>query len=403
MKKNTLVTLILVVVFGARAVASEESVLLLAFTASEAKSFESVSKELARLNVPHALVGLGVAHAILKDHPRALSLKVKCGLRGPVHRTEWPSKQRLPEGDLLKLSGCLDPHVAMLGTYARVQAQIASIFRKKGSYVISFYDDFYKDTPQIMVKSALPRSHEILLPTPKLLPFFQKIFPHIPTHVTGRPNNETWLFARSRVNQARLHEKMIPQAFTGHKVLFYLGGYGRDYNDSFEELVKFVKQKPDLLAVYSPYPGDNGKREMSLIQMYGVKNFIALPPDVPVEEAVYLADRILCHRSNTGIQAAFAGLAVAYYDTSLYVYQNPLIDKGIVPHLQTQEDLHKFIDEPYQHPRYTPEELSEKMNWPLGAARTIALRIKERLTSRLHASSIQGLPWQNPGILDPSS
>ncbi|MCE2951206.1 MAG: hypothetical protein ACK50V_01930 [Alphaproteobacteria bacterium] len=393
----------LTLTWGISVRAGEDSVLLLAFTASEAKSFESVSKELERINVPHSVVGLGVAHAILKDHPHALSLKVKCGLRAPVHRPEWPSKQRLPEGDLLKLSGCLDPHVTMLGTYARVQAQIASIFRKKGSYVISFYDDFYRDTPQIMVKSALPRSHEILLPTPQLLPFFQKIFPHIQTHVTGRPNNETWLIARKRVNKVNLQRKMIPPGFVGRKILFYLGGYGRDYNDSFEELVKFVKQKPELLAIYSPYPGDNGKREMSLIQMYGVSNFIALPKEVPVEEAVYLADRILCHRSNTGIQAAFAGLAVGYYDTNLYVYQNPLIDKGIVPHLQTQQDLHKFMDETYAHPRYTPEALSQKMNWPLGAARTIALRIKERLRDRLHASSLQGLPWQTPGILDPSS
>lgn len=373
---------------------------LVAFTASEAKSFQVISRELSKSNTPHALVGIGVAYSVLKDDPHLFSLRAQCSVRAPLQNHEWPARQRLPEGDLMRLTSCLSPHIMVVGSHSRLQAQVASVFQKKGTHIIAFYDDFYPLSTERIVKSALPRAQEIFLPTQSLVPFFRQVFPGAGLYVTGRPNNETWIQPPTREYLDKLRSTLVPSAFAGRRILFYVGGHSPSYNDSFEEVVKSVKNSKDVFAFFSPYPGDDGQREKSLIQMYGIDHFLPLPIDVRVEDVAHLADRILCHRSNTGIQAALAGLAVAYYDTSTQVYRNPLTDNHIIPRLRTQEDLHTFIHGPYVHNRYTAKELSLKMGWPLGAATTIAFHLKKRLSERMGVPSLKKLPWQPLEIWD---
>lgn len=373
---------------------------LVAFTASEAKSFQVISGELSKTNTPHTLVGVGVAYAVLKDHPHLFSLRTQCNVRAPLQNHEWPARQRLPEGDLMRLTSCLSPHIMVVGSHSRLQAQVASVFQKKGTHIIAFYDDFYPLSAERIVKSALPRAQEIFLPAQSLVPFFRQAFPGAGLYITGRPNNETWIQPPSHNTLKTLRKMLVPPAFENHRILFYVGGHSPAYNDSFEEVVKSVKNSKNVLAFFSPYPGDDGQREKSLIQMHGVDHFLPLPVDVRVEEAAHLADRILCHRSNTGIQAALAGLAVAYYDTSTLVYRNPLTDNEIIPRLRTQEDLHTFINGSYIHHPHTPQELSQKMGWPLGAATTIAFHLKKRLSERLGVPSLKKLPWQPLEIWD---
>lgn len=377
--------------------AQKPSLTFVASTADEALTFQAISKELAQRDIPHNIIAIGIANAVLHKNPRSFSLRTGCHVRAPLHKGSWPATQRLPEGDLMRVSTCLSPRVVVLGTHSRVQAQLVALFRKKNAQIIAFNDDFEPFSHQSIASSILPYAHHILLAHGAHKQSFTHVFPKASFLVTGNPKYEMWL-SGDPSDVLSVRRAVIPAQFTNKTVMLYIQDKRSTPDDSLEELIAYVKQHPNIVGVFAPPPGESGAREKALIQMYDARNFVFLPQHVSLKNMARAADIILCHRTHTGIQAALAGLNVAYFDTQPNVYQNPLLKAGLIPLLKDTRALDAFIAARTPTP-HTRRLLGESLGSHMGASARMTDFIVKQVEKSTPTVGFERLPWHVPSDL----
>lgn len=398
MGKKWCVLLGLLLIFSFPLAAQKPTVLLIAATADEALAFQAVSNELTKRSVPHSLVGIGVANPLLAQNPRSFSLRGGCHVRVPIHKNAWPTTQRLPEGDLMRVSTCLAPRLVLVGTHSRVQAQLAALFRKKNARVIAFYDDFEPPSAQSVAGAIIPYAHTILLSQETHTKAFQELLPKTPLVVTGNPKHEAWE-GQDPGDLMIVKRQIIPCTHLNKKVILYIKGSNTRSNDTFEEFLAYIKSRQDVVALFAPPPGDQGAKEEAFARMYGATNFIVVPSGYALKTIARAADIVLCHRTHLGIEAALAGLPVAYFDTQQGVFKNPLTAAGLIPILHDAPALHKFIEGHTPVPNKQAALSRKALGTSVGATARMADCLMEALHKSAPVSGFEKLPWQSPGEL----
>jgi CDP-glycerol glycerophosphotransferase (TagB/SpsB family) len=147
----------------------------------------------------------------------------------------------------------------------------------------------------------------------------------------GQPSLETWHRLESNLSPGALYKRLhIP---SGKQLLVFAGQYGEGYEEILEAFLKVAKdelnRREDLYIVLSPHPKTGGVDERAALLKHAHQRFIVAPPGVTTAEIAAASEAVITWRSTVGIQAAFLGKPVIYFNFNARDYQNDLIEQGI--------------------------------------------------------------------------
>jgi CDP-glycerol glycerophosphotransferase (TagB/SpsB family) len=149
--------------------------------------------------------------------------------------------------------------------------------------------------------------------------------------VVGQPSLETWYRLVATVNPASLYARLhIPP---GKKILLFAGQYGEGYADILEAFLRAalveLNSQEDMYLVLSYHPKTTGELEREAIERHPHPRLILMPQGMTTAELATVSSAVVTWRSTVGIQAAFLGKPVLYFNFDLHDYTNNLIEKGL--------------------------------------------------------------------------
>lgn len=250
------------------------------------------------------------------------------GLEGLAH-----VKARQADGETgfwLKLLAEKKPALVIFGLVSRMQEQLAQELKNRGQRTVGFYDAFDATERDTIVWRVARQVGEVWVPTDKIKRNLDELGV-APVKVLGQPSLETWHRAASGVRPDALFARLrIP---TGKKVLIFAGQYGEGYTELLEAFVRVasaeLNRRDDLYLVLSPHPRTAGEVERAALLKYQHPRMLVMPAGTTTAELATVGSVVITWRSTVGVQAAFMGRPVIYFNLKSGEYTNDLIDKGI--------------------------------------------------------------------------
>jgi predicted glycosyltransferase len=242
-------------------------------------------------------------------------------------------KDRLALSDvsyLLRLMAERKPDLAILGLVSGIQELLARELKKLGIRTVGFYDAFDTTDRDSIIWRVARQLDEVWVPTKKIKYNLDSLGLKR-VKVLGQPSLETWRRLESKVSLSSLYEQLrIPP---GKQILVFAGQYGDGYVEILEAFLRAAKsvldEQEDLYIVLSPHPKTGGEAERAALLKYGHQRFIVARQGVTTAELAVASSVVITWRSTVGIQAAFLGKPVIYFNFNVRDYRNDLIEEGI--------------------------------------------------------------------------
>lgn len=345
------------------------------YDAGETKALEPVMDALKKADKSYEIMAVGTAESLVKNHDAVRNLVKDCGFSAKITPLEWKREQKLSNEELAQLKKCTRGSILVTGYNSAIQNQLIESVKSKGVETVVFYDSFNPpDTCNPNTSSpcyaheAAYRADVMLVSTYDLKEAFQNISP-VRCFALGNPTLETWKHHMDNVNQQALRTTL--QVENDKPVLLYIGGYGDDYEGSFNLFLDSVKNIHDYQIVVTLHPKVDGTLEGKLIADKNLSQIKIAPKDIPTPSIASIASLVVTQRSTAGVQARFAGLPLIYVDVHPQKYTNFLIKSNHATQVSSPE---AFIDElaVIQQKSKDTVSLQKKLGIPSNAAEKIA-------------------------------
>lgn len=242
-------------------------------------------------------------------------------------------KERAAGGDAdywLRLTTSHKPDLIILGLVSGMQEQLAREFRKRGLRTAGFYDGFDTTDRGSVVWRTASQVNEVWAPTEKIRRSLNALgLKKVKT--LGQPTLETWHRLASKLKPAALYERLGVPA--GKRLVVFAGQYGDGYEEILTAFLKAVvdelSKRDDLYLVLSPHPKTGGEVERAALLKHPHPRINVMPQGVTTAELAAASAAVITWRSTVGVQAAFLGRPVVYFNLNARDYRNELIDEGI--------------------------------------------------------------------------
>lgn len=320
--------------FGAKT-----EILFLAQDAGETNAFIPLMRLLEEKEVPFdALVG-GVAEEIILKEPSLKGHAISFAAYGVQVDKNWPRDKKAEAAVIARIQEAFSPRVVLSGVAFDLQGQIMEALQNKGVECLAYWDNFTDEGDNPYFKTARrvqAYASTLLLPSEALyrVPFFQTR----ERTVVGHPALDLW---RCLVPSEELKQTLS----LSKKVISYVGGYGKDYEEGFSLFVQSLKKGhfEDFQILVLPHPKTDGSFEKKMIQEKSLPSDIRILTGYSTPSIAALSDLILCHQSTVGVQALAIPKPVLFLIPESQKYQNPLLEKGLVKRLGEKDDLEKEV------------------------------------------------------------
>ncbi len=199
----------------------------------------------------------------------------------------------------------IEPNEVVVGVASELQGEVLDFFRKKGVLTFAFWDNFNPDgeSPYFQTAHAVePRADILLLPCESLV----EAFPNRPVRVVGHPT---------------LDLKDCP------KIALWIGGYGKDYEEANELFQKGMARVEGVAVIVQHHP------------KIGLKN------DLKMNEALSIADLVICHQSTASFQALAANVPVLHVIPIGQNFDSLPLQKGLAKKVCCVEDFPQAVKE----------------------------------------------------------
>ena len=242
-------------------------------------------------------------------------------------------KDREAEGNIdfwLRLIAEEKPDLVIVGLVSRVQEQLAQELKVLGIRTVGFYDAFDPTTRDTIVWRVANQVDTVWVPTETIQRNLNDLGLR-KVKVMGQPSLETWYRLAGNVKSSSLYTRLqIPR---GKKILLFAGQYGEGYKEILEAFLRAahieLDRQKDLYLVLSYHPKTGGELEREAIQKYSHPRLMLMPQGLSTAELATVSSAVITWRSTVGIQAAFLGKPVLYFNFNLHDYTNNLIEKGL--------------------------------------------------------------------------
>lgn len=222
------------------------------------------------------------------------------------------------------------PDLVIVGLVSRVQEQLARELRTLGIHTVGFYDAFDPTTRDTIVWRVAHQVDAVWVPTETIERNLNDLgIKNV--KVLGQPSVETWYRLAAKVKSASLYARL--QIPPGKKILLFAGQYGEGYIEILEAFLRAVlvelNRQNDLYLVLSYHPKTSGELEQAAIQKHSHPRIVLMPQGMNTAELATVSNAIITWRSTVGVQAAFLGKPVLYFNFNARDYTNNLIEKGL--------------------------------------------------------------------------
>ncbi len=214
------------------------------------------------------------------------------------------------------------PHLVVVGLVSQIQKQIAQFCCQKKIPVIGYYDAFDPPSLQSITREVMKEVDILFVPSEEIQTTLNL---EKPVMAVGQPSVETWRKIHQKADAQAIRKKL---KIENEKTILFAGQYGNGYEEVLREFLRLAKNLKQTSLILSPHPKTDGSLEEKVVQEMELSN-VVINRDFPSSEASVVADIVITWRSTVGVQAAFAGKKVVYFNLSLESYHNRLIDEGI--------------------------------------------------------------------------
>jgi len=241
-------------------------------------------------------------------------------------------KDREAEGEIdfwSKLVAEEKPDLVIVGLVSRAQERLARELKARAVRTVGFYDAFDPTTRDSIVWRVASQVETVWVPTGtverNLLDLGLKS-----VKVVGQPSLETWYRLAATAQPASLYTRL--QIPPGKKILLFAGQYGEGYAGILEAFLRAalaaLERQEDLYLVLSYHPKTAGELERAAIKRHTHPRLSLMPEGMTTAEVATVSSVVITWRSTVGIQAAFLGKAILYFNFNVRDYTNDLIEKG---------------------------------------------------------------------------
>jgi hypothetical protein len=242
-------------------------------------------------------------------------------------------KDRENEGDVGFWSALIaeeKPDLVIVGLVSCAQERLARELKARGIPTVGFYDAFDPTTRDSIVRRVASQVDTVWVPTKTVKRNLTNLGLR-KVKVMGQPSLETWYRLGATVKPASLYAQL--QIPPGNKILLFAGQYGEGYAEVLEAFLRAalveLRRREDLYLVLSYHPKTTGEREREAIQKYPHPRIRLMPQGTSTAELATISGAVITWRSTVGIQAAFLGNPVIYFNLNLHDYTIDLIEQGI--------------------------------------------------------------------------
>ncbi len=327
----------------------EKEILFVGFDAAETQIWAQVLKSWEGAPQSQLLTmatATKVAMEASLEHITVESLGVSC----PIHQRLY----ELSAAELEKINQ-IPGSVLVTGMYSTPERQIAEVFQKKGSRVISVWDNFstYDKLPRDLVANVekiMRASDAVLVPSQDIADDLNTRFNSNKAIALGQPTLDVW---KDKVAEVDKSAALAKTPFNRDKpILTYISGYqekGNGYRESFILFVKSLNElKVPVQVVVQLHPRSDGKLEKEILDRFCQQNhryFISDGKQLSTYEAVALCDLGITHRSIVAIQALFAGKRFMHIDIPGTPFSHFAIEKKLIVQCLKAEEATHYLSE----------------------------------------------------------
>lgn len=222
------------------------------------------------------------------------------------------------------------PDLVIVGLVSRVQEQLARELKTLGIHTVGFYDAFDPTTRDTIVWRVAREVDTVWVPTETIERNLHDLGVK-DVKVMGQPSVETWYRLAAKVKSASLYARLqIPR---GKRILLFAGQYGEGYAEILEAFLRAalveLNRQDDLYLVLSYHPKTSGELEQVAIKKHSHPRLMVMPQGMNTAELATISSVVITWRSTVGVQAAFLGKPVLYFNFNAHDYTNNLIEKGL--------------------------------------------------------------------------
>jgi hypothetical protein len=242
-------------------------------------------------------------------------------------------KDREAEGDVgfwLGLVAEEKPDLVIVGLVSCAQERLARELKARGIRTVGFYDAFDPTTRDSIVWRVASQVDTVWVPTKTIGRNLNDLGLR-KVKVMGQPSLETWYRLGATVKSASLYARL--QVPPGNRILLFAGQYGEGYAEVLDAFLRAalaeLNRREDLYLVLSYHPKTTGEREREAIRKHPHPRLRLMPQGTTTAELATVSSAVITWRSTVGIQAAFLGKPVIYFNLNLHDYTIDLIEQGI--------------------------------------------------------------------------
>jgi hypothetical protein len=305
-------------------------VLLCAYDTGDSNMMSRLLPQLKKEKMTYVVAAFGRGADIFKDEKNLYKIK-----GGSLE----DRAQMLPTREIESLQAELDPRVVLAGMASVGQAQMLNAFPKAKR--VAIYDNFDAPAGKEFIQPFLKtigRVHLYMIPAEFLVPDFETLCKGALVEAVGQPALEEWQEVFEKTDRARLRKDLKLE--TSQKVIVFAGGMDDTYKHNLELFVRTVARHPHWKVFITYHPKTNGTLERGIVAGEKANN-ITVSNDIKTNVLATIADVLVCHKSSVCQQAFSVGVPCVY--VAGRDYHNFLIGKGLVPRLETEDEIEEHL------------------------------------------------------------
>ncbi|MBX7067614.1 MAG: hypothetical protein K1X28_10330 [Parachlamydiales bacterium] len=199
----------------------------------------------------------------------------------------------------------IEPKLVITGVANAMQGEVLDYFHARGIPTWAYWDNFNADGESPYFKTAHsvePKADLLLLPCESL----RAAFANRPVRVVGHPTLDV----------------KLPS-----KVILWIGGYGKDYDEAYALFQEGMSQVADAVVIRQHHPKTGEKNQFKL------------------NEAMRLADLVVCHQSTAAFQALAAGKRVLHVIPEGQEFDSLPLQRGLAMKVSRADGFAKAVQE----------------------------------------------------------
>lgn len=313
--------------------------------AGETYGLLPVIEKLEERGVDYRVLAGGVAQETLPKtslpKERIVSFQ-DIGISAKIDRS-WERGSTLTDVEIQRLVEELEAKEVVTGVAYATQGQVLKAYRQQGKRTLAFWDNFNADGENPYFKTAREVEKEasvLLLPSALLESAFEE---PLTKRIVGQPTLKDWQTKIEKMDLPALRQKM--GIADGEKVALFIGGYGPDFEESFQLFLDGVANtaSTSIRFLVQPHPKTGGVYEQAQVLRQGQGSIQVLQGELTTQEAAAIADVVLCHISTVSFQALAAQKPVIHLIPSNQTFDSLALQKGIAFKVSTPSEFSEKI------------------------------------------------------------